>query len=98
MNYVLASEVYPTTIRAMGVGVSSSIGWLGAAMVPIATQVLVISHPVAVLCTKGSLVLLAGLAVICLPKDTTYIRLQEFIGQKTSNSNLPDTTVKEETP
>ncbi|GFQ78530.1 hypothetical protein TNCT_288961, partial [Trichonephila clavata] len=82
---------YPTTLRSIGVGSSAAFGWVGAAMVPVATQALVIAYPGPVIFTKGSIILLAGIAVICLPKDKKDIRLEDFTGDEVHNSNAKNT-------
>ncbi|GFY55966.1 synaptic vesicle 2-related protein [Trichonephila inaurata madagascariensis] len=89
--FIISSEAYPTTLRSIGLGSSAAFGWVGAAMVPVATQALVIAYPKPVIFTKGTIILLAGIAVICLPKDKKDVKLEDFTGDEI-NSNTKNTS------
>lgn len=68
--YVYTPEVYPTTLRAAGLGAASAMARLGAIVTPFVAQVLSgesLSLPIGV---YGTAALLGAIASISLPIET----------------------------
>lgn len=68
--YVYTPEVYPTYLRAVGVGVCSGMARLGAMVTPFVAQVLVKSSLASAVGLYGSVALLAVAASLLLPIET----------------------------
>ncbi|CAL1283224.1 unnamed protein product, partial [Larinioides sclopetarius] len=76
LNYIMTSEAYPTTIRAIAMGAGTAFCRLGGLIVPYIAQVLVIEQPVVAICLLGGLVFLAGVAAVFLPFETKGISMK----------------------
>lgn len=68
--YVYTPEVYPTYLRAVGVGVCSGMARLGAMVTPFVAQVLVKSSLNVAIGLYGGVSLLAMVAALMLPIET----------------------------
>lgn len=68
--YVYTPEVYPTYLRAVGVGVCSGMARLGAMVTPFVAQVLVQDSLNVAIGLYGSVSLLAMAASLLLPIET----------------------------
>lgn len=68
--YVYTPEVYPTYLRAVGVGVCSGMARIGAMVTPFVAQVLVQESLSVAIGLYGSISLLAMLASLLLPIET----------------------------
>ncbi|GIY13348.1 synaptic vesicle 2-related protein [Caerostris darwini] len=77
LNYIMTSEAYPTTMRAVAMGTGTSFCRLGGLIVPYIAQVLVLENPVAAMCLLGGLLLVAGLMAIFLPFETRGAGMKE---------------------
>jgi len=77
--YVYTPEVYPTSMRAIGIGTCSSMARIGAMATPYIAQVLLdSSRPLAVTC-YGVVAILAACLSILLPIETKGKELPETI-------------------
>ena len=63
-------QVYPTSLRAVGVGTCSGLARLGAMLTPLVAQVLARSSLHAATAIYALVALLAALAAILLPIET----------------------------
>nr|XP_022345744.1 putative transporter SVOPL isoform X1 [Crassostrea virginica]XP_022345745.1 putative transporter SVOPL isoform X1 [Crassostrea virginica] len=68
--YIYTAEVYPTTIRTLGIGVASAWARVGAMLTPFVAQVLLDKSLTAAVWVYGLLGLLASLCAILLPIET----------------------------
>jgi MFS family permease len=68
--YVYTPEVYPTTLRAIGLGASSSMARLGAIITPFVAQVASGDTVYIPICVYGFTALLGVLASLALPVET----------------------------
>ena len=68
--YVYTPEVYPTYLRAVGVGVCSGMARFGAMVTPFVAQVVVQKSINAAVGLYGSISLLAMIASLVLPIET----------------------------
>ncbi len=68
--YVYTPEVYPTYLRAVGVGVCSGMARLGAMVTPFVAQVLVKSSLNVAVGLYGGVSILAMIAALLLPIET----------------------------
>ena len=68
--YVYTPEVYPTYLRAVGVGVCSGVARLGAMLTPFVAQVLIKTSLELALGLYASMALLAVVASLLLPIET----------------------------
>ncbi|XP_046872798.1 synaptic vesicle 2-related protein [Hypomesus transpacificus] len=75
--YVYTPEVYPTATRALGLGMSSGVGRVGALITPFVAQVMLESSLYLTLSVYCICCLLAAFASCALPIETTGRGLQE---------------------
>lgn len=82
--YVYTPEVYPTTLRAVGVGSCSAMARLGAMITPYVAQVLLKSSILTAVMIYGSAAILAALACLMLPIETSGKDLADNIQENTN--------------
>lgn len=68
--YIYTAEVYPTTIRTLGIGTASAWARVGAMLTPFIAQVLLDKSLSSAVWVYGSLGTLAALCAILLPIET----------------------------
>ncbi|MCL4130641.1 UNVERIFIED_CONTAM: hypothetical protein GTU68_054199, partial [Idotea baltica] len=68
--YVYTPEVYPTSLRAVGVGTCSGVARFGAMMTPFVAQVLIRTSVHLATATYGTVAIMAAAAAIMLPIET----------------------------
>lgn len=68
--YVYTPEVYPTSMRAVGLGACSGMARIGAIVTPFVAQVLLKTSAYLAISTYGVMSLIAAVAAICLPIET----------------------------
>ncbi|KAH3882629.1 hypothetical protein DPMN_006573 [Dreissena polymorpha] len=68
--YVYTPEVYPTSMRAIGLGMCSSMARVGAIVTPFVAQVLLKVSAYVAISTYGVMSLIAAVASIMLPIET----------------------------
>lgn len=77
--YVYTPEVYPTPLRAVGVGSCSAMARLGAMVTPYVAQVLLNSSLLLAMTVYGLAALLAAVACFMLPIETKGKELKESV-------------------
>ncbi|XP_043233664.1 synaptic vesicle 2-related protein-like isoform X1 [Amphibalanus amphitrite] len=77
--YVYTPEVYPTTLRSIGVGSCSGFARLGAMLTPLIAQVLIYRSPFASVIVYAFVAMTAGLACLLLPIETRGRPLQSSL-------------------
>ncbi|XP_018328933.1 synaptic vesicle 2-related protein [Agrilus planipennis] len=82
--YVYTPEVYPTSLRSVGVGSCSAMARFGAMVTPYVAQVLLKTSVIFSVALYATGALLAALACILLPLETTGKELTDNIDQQTS--------------
>lgn len=92
--YVYTPEVYPTSLRAMGVGSCSAMARLGAMVTPYVAQVLLQSSIAFATSIYVVAALLAAVGCILLPIETSGKELQDNI-QETNNEQTHGRTPRE---
>ncbi|KAH9381098.1 hypothetical protein HPB48_010770 [Haemaphysalis longicornis] len=80
--YVYSAEIYPTVVRNVGVGSSSTIARFGAIIAPFVKELGYATHENVPFGVYGGICILSGLTVLCLPE--------------TRGAQLPDTLVEGE--
>lgn len=75
--YIYSAEIFPTVVRNVGVGSSSTWARVGALVAPFIKQVADVTHPVVPLAVPGALSVLSGFLMLLLPE--------------TLNRKIPDT-------
>ncbi|XP_055862961.1 synaptic vesicle 2-related protein-like isoform X2 [Biomphalaria glabrata] len=68
--YVYTPEVYPTSMRALGLGTCSGMARIGAIVTPFVAQVLLKESAYAAVSTYGVMCLIASIAAFLLPIET----------------------------
>ncbi|KAJ8312993.1 hypothetical protein KUTeg_010366 [Tegillarca granosa] len=68
--YIYTAEVYPTTIRTLGIGVSSSFARVGAMITPFVAQVLLDTSLTAAVWVYGCGCIAAAICAVMLPIET----------------------------
>ncbi|XP_069695518.1 synaptic vesicle 2-related protein [Periplaneta americana] len=80
--YVYTPEVYPTPLRAVGVGTCSAMARLGAMVTPYVAQVLMQSSLTLATVVYGLAALLAAVACFFLPIETKDREMVESVAQR----------------
>uniref|UniRef100_A0A8D0GGG7 SVOP like n=1 Tax=Sphenodon punctatus TaxID=8508 RepID=A0A8D0GGG7_SPHPU len=76
--YIYTAEVYPTTMRALGMGTSGSVCRIGAMMAPFIAQVLMDTSLVGALCLFASVCVVCAISAFTLPIETRGRALQQI--------------------
>ncbi|XP_007908562.2 putative transporter SVOPL [Callorhinchus milii] len=76
--YIYTAEVYPTTIRSLGLGSSSSMARIGAMTAPFIAQVLLPLSPVTSLCLFSAVCIVCSVLAFTLPIETKDREMQEM--------------------
>ncbi|XP_055663471.1 putative transporter SVOPL isoform X2 [Falco peregrinus] len=74
--YIYTAEVYPTTMRALGVGTSGSLCRVGAMVAPFISQVLMSASFIGALCLFSSVCIVCAISAFTLPIETKGRALQ----------------------
>ncbi|NXU52621.1 SVOP protein, partial [Turnix velox] len=77
--YIYTAEVYPTTMRALGMGTSGSLCRVGAMMAPFISQVLINASFLGALCLFASVCVVCAISALTLPIETKGRALQVCI-------------------
>ncbi|XP_045173106.2 putative transporter SVOPL isoform X2 [Mercenaria mercenaria] len=77
--YIYTSEVYPTTIRTLGIGTASSWARVGAMITPFLAQVLLDASLTAAVWVYGGIGITCAICAICLPIETKGRELPQTI-------------------
>ncbi|XP_067907148.1 putative transporter SVOPL isoform X2 [Heterodontus francisci] len=83
--YIYTAEVYPTTIRSLGLGSCSSMARIGAMVAPFVAQVLLGTWPVTALCFFSAVCIICSILAFTLPIETQGRAMQEI---KPSTSSI----------
>ncbi|NWS39976.1 SVOP protein, partial [Probosciger aterrimus] len=68
--YIYTAEVYPTTMRALGMGTSGSLCRVGAMVAPFISQVLMNASFIGALCLFSSVCVICAISAFTLPIET----------------------------
>ncbi|KAM5205066.1 putative transporter SVOPL isoform 1-T1 [Hipposideros larvatus] len=74
--YIYTAEVYPTTMRALGMGISGSLCRIGAMVAPFISQVLMSASLLGALCLFSSVCVICAISAFTLPIETKGRALQ----------------------
>ncbi|XP_044908748.1 putative transporter SVOPL isoform X1 [Felis catus] len=74
--YIYTAEVYPTTMRALGMGTSGSLCRIGAMVAPFISQVLMSASFLGALCLFSSVCIVCAISAFTLPIETKGRALQ----------------------
>ncbi|XP_006861301.1 PREDICTED: putative transporter SVOPL [Chrysochloris asiatica] len=74
--YIYTAEVYPTTMRALGMGTSGSLCRIGAMVAPFISQVLMSASILGALCLFSSVCVVCAISAFTLPIETKGRALQ----------------------
>ncbi|XP_007950988.1 putative transporter SVOPL [Orycteropus afer afer] len=74
--YIYTAEVYPTTMRALGMGTSGSLCRIGAMVAPFISQVLLSASFLGALCLFSSVCVVCAVSAFTLPIETKGRALQ----------------------
>ncbi|KFW04251.1 Putative transporter SVOPL, partial [Eurypyga helias] len=77
--YIYTAEVYPTTMRALGMGTSGSLCRVGAMVAPFISQVLMSASFIGALCLFASVCIVCAISALTLPIETKGRALQVCI-------------------
>lgn len=75
--YIYTAEVYPTTMRAVGLGTSGSLCRIGAMVAPFIAQVLMSASVLGALCLFASVCAVCAISAFTLPIETKGRPLQQ---------------------
>ncbi|XP_033112116.1 synaptic vesicle 2-related protein-like isoform X1 [Anneissia japonica] len=90
-TYVYTPEVYPTSVRAIGLGACSGLARLGAIIAPFVSQVLLAYSAKLTIGIYAGTTILAAIACLCLPIETKGREMVNAV-----NSNQSQETYNEE--
>lgn len=76
--YIYTAEVYPTTMRALGMGTSGSLCRIGAMVAPFISQVLMSASILGALCLFASVCVICAISAFTLPIETKGRALQQI--------------------
>ncbi|XP_023394949.1 putative transporter SVOPL isoform X1 [Loxodonta africana] len=74
--YIYTAEVYPTTMRALGMGTSGSLCRIGAMVAPFISQVLMSASFLGAVCLFSSVCVICAISAFTLPIETKGRALQ----------------------
>ncbi|XP_058661780.1 putative transporter SVOPL isoform X1 [Ammospiza caudacuta] len=74
--YIYTAEVYPTTMRALGMGTSGALCRVGAMVAPFISQVLMSASFLGALCLFSSVCIICAISAVTLPIETKGRALQ----------------------
>ncbi|KAK2972694.1 hypothetical protein RJ640_025545 [Escallonia rubra] len=78
---IYAPEIYPTSVRATGVGVASAVGRVGGMICPLVAVDLVTNcHQTAAIILFEVIIFISGLAVVLFPLETKGRDLNDTVG------------------
>ncbi|XP_059174127.1 putative transporter SVOPL isoform X2 [Physella acuta] len=80
-TYIYSSELYPTSIRTLGMGVASAIARLGAMITPFIAQVLLSTSIASAIWVYGVLCFLCSICCLLLPIETKGRALPQSLSQ-----------------
>ncbi|XP_015930794.1 organic cation transporter protein isoform X2 [Parasteatoda tepidariorum] len=66
--YIYTAEIFPTVVRNVAVGSSSTFARIGALLAPFIRQLADVTHPVVPMALPGGLSVISGLLLLLLPK------------------------------
>ncbi|XP_072508709.1 putative transporter SVOPL isoform X1 [Notamacropus eugenii] len=75
--YIYTAEVYPTTMRALGMGTSGALCRIGAMVAPFIAQVLMSASFLGALCLFSSVCVVCAISAFTLPIETKGRALQQ---------------------
>ncbi|XP_016831510.2 putative transporter SVOPL isoform X1 [Cricetulus griseus] len=78
--YIYTAEVYPTPMRALGMGTSGSLCRIGAMVAPFISQVLMSASFLGALCLFSSVCVVCAISAFTLPIETKGRALQAYFG------------------
>ena len=81
-------EVYPTSVRATGIGMSSSAARIGGLATPYVAQVLMTMSLYATVSVYSITAFLAGILALTLPIETRGRELHDSIEQETTDEKM----------
>uniref|UniRef100_A0A8C0N9D7 SVOP like n=2 Tax=Canis lupus familiaris TaxID=9615 RepID=A0A8C0N9D7_CANLF len=76
--YIYTAEVYPTMMRALGMGTSGSLCRIGAMVAPFISQVLMSASFLGALCLFSSVCVICAISAFTLPIETKGRALQQI--------------------
>ncbi|XP_062957079.1 putative transporter SVOPL [Cynocephalus volans] len=79
--YIYTAEVYPTTMRSLGMGTSGSLCRIGAMVAPFISQVLMNASFLGALCLFSSVCVICAISAFTLPIETKGRALQACISK-----------------
>ncbi|XP_069084085.1 putative transporter SVOPL isoform X1 [Pleurodeles waltl] len=85
--YIYTAEVYPTVMRAIGMGTSGSVCRIGAMTAPFIAQVLMSTSVVGALCLFATVCVVCALSAFSLPIETKGRALQQDMNDSSGQSN-----------
>ncbi|XP_053575656.1 putative transporter SVOPL [Bombina bombina] len=87
--YIYTAEVYPTVMRAIGMGTSGSICRIGAMAAPFIAQVLLDTSVIGALCLFAIICFICALSAFTLPIETKGRALQVSLGEPSCMVTFP---------
>lgn len=88
--FLYTSEVYPSNVRGLALGVVEGIAGLAGVLAPFVSQWLLQTNTMAALFVFAGLSTLGGIAAACLPIETRGRPLAETIPRRASPPPPPD--------
>ncbi|XP_071036756.1 synaptic vesicle 2-related protein isoform X2 [Parasteatoda tepidariorum] len=77
LNYIMTSEAFPTTVRALAIGTGTAFCRLGGLIVPFIAQVLIVESPIIAMCLMAGILFISGIAAAFLPFETRNSQMKE---------------------
>ncbi|GFU13806.1 putative transporter svop-1 [Nephila pilipes] len=88
MIYIMTTECFPTTLRALALGSSMGIGKVGSAFAPFVIQVIMVKNGIAAICIIGLILLFTAISAACLPREMKGKALKEITKEFKNTSDL----------
>lgn len=85
--YVYTPEVYPTNVRAIGLGSCSGLARVGAILTPFVAQVMLRTSSVLAICIYAGVSVIAGVCSLLLPVETRGRSMQDTVDPKDDASD-----------